>query len=378
MNPSQILTGQIFALERSLGRAKESVTRQGQEANSKLLRRVHGRFENDLLGLRNRCLSLSKRIANEDPGEAAWAQFGKLQAEAWELMKECLAFLEGALVRKAGIDGGVCDLADAMLYELSEKTDMCWQRFTLAAAGEFFSTISGIIRLRYTDTDIWNLPIAAHEFGHFVSSTGIFKEEFDEITRVQKGKKPSYESHLRELFSDLFATYALGPSLVLNCALLRFSPVGAYQEASTHPSASQRIWWMLETLAKMDESEGNPTHNAVAAEVKEAWTAAVKAAGENEVLSDDEISRLRGWLAELYDLVDSRIPGVRYRSFLRAQEYIQAFRNDQGPQLRDEDQIPDVLNGAWGYRLGAASAKGYEVDQIGKKAFAICATISRR
>ena len=127
---------------------------------------MRGRFGNDLLGLRNRCQSLRLRIQGVSI-EAGRGQLEKLQGDASNLLGECLAFLEGGLVRAAGLDGGVCALADKMFEALNDQTDLGWQRFTLVAAGEFYSTLSGIVRLRFTDTDIWSLPVAVHEFGHF-------------------------------------------------------------------------------------------------------------------------------------------------------------------------------------------------------------------
>ena len=375
MTAAELLMGQITAVERSLSRASDSLDAQEKAVSSALLKRVRGRFGNDLLGLRNQCQSLRSRIQGGASAEAGWGQLDKLQADASDLLRECLAFLEGGLVRAAGLDGGICALADKMFEALNDQTDLCWQRFTLLAAGEFYSTLSGIVRLRFTDTDIWSLPVGVHEFGHFVSATPRFAE-FTEMSDREKGNDPRYESHLRELFSDLFATYALGPSLVLTCALLRFSPSGA--ESNTHPSNAQRVWWMLETLASMDNTEGDAMFAPIAARIRDSWTAAVKASGQPETLTDKEISRLRPWLLDLYDLVNSRLPMVRYRNILRAQDMFQGFRDDHTPALRPEDGIPDVLNAAWLYRLNTADPNASDLRRIGDQAFQMCENIANR
>jgi hypothetical protein len=377
MTPVDLLVGQIRAVERSLDRASDSLSKQPKAVGSALLQRVRGRFENDLLGLRNRCGDLRSRIQAGASAESGWANLVKLQKDSSDLLRECLAFLEGALVRTAGLDGGVCALADKMLDGLNQKTDLGWQRFTLVAAGELYSTISGIVRLRFTDTDIWSLPVAAHEFGHFVSGTPRFAQ-FAELTDSEKRTDRRYEFHLRELFSDLFATYALGPSLVLACALLRFSPANAFAESDTHPSNAQRVWWMLETLACMDKTEREGMYEPIAGKIRECWAAALKASGQAQALSDAEIVRLRPWLLDLYDLVNSRIPVVRYRSLLRAQEMRQALRNGQTPAQRNEDEIPDVLNAAWLYRLNMSDLNAYEIDGLGEKTFQMCENIANR
>jgi len=377
MTAADLLISQIKAVEQSLERASESLGAQQAADGSGLLPLVRGRFGNDLLGLRDRCRSLRTRVQGGASAETGWANLVKLQKDSSELLRECLAYFEGSLVRRAGLDSGVCALADKMLDELSQKTDLGWQRFTLVAAGEFYSTVSGIVRLRFTDTSVWSLPVAAHEFGHFVSATPRFAE-FKELTDGEKLKNPRYESHLREFFSDLFATYALGPSLALSCALLRFSPAGAFDESDTHPSNAQRIWWMLETLASMDKTEADPMYDSIAAKIRAGWGAALKAAGLSETISDAEVARLRPWLLDLYDLVNSRVPMVRYRNILRAQEMYQAFRNGQTPSIRNEDGIPDVLNAVWLYRLNMTDFNPYELDQIGEKAFQMCANIANR
>ena len=112
------------------------------------------------------------------------------------------------------------------------------------------------------------------------------------MTGHEKESDPRYESHLQELFSDLFATYALGPSLALTCVLLRFSPSRA--ESYTHPSNSQRVWWMLETLSNMDKTEGDHTFSTIADKCRESWTAALQASGEPEALSDGEMRACAG------------------------------------------------------------------------------------
>jgi hypothetical protein len=380
MTPPDVLKSQISALEKSLDRAGDSLEKQGTAINTKLLQSVKGRFKNDLEGLRNRCQSLRKRIDGGASPESGWTHLANLQQDSTDLLQECLAFLEGALVRSNRFDGGICALADSMLLRLSQTADLGWRRFTLAAVGEVYSTMSGIVRLRFTDTDIWSLPVAVHEFGHFAAGAPTFSE-FAQIAADAKNQDARYESHLRELFSDLFATYALGPSLVLACVLLRFSPVNAYAESKTHPSNAQRVWWMLETLAAMDESDGGePILGPLAGKIRAGWTEALKASGQAEALPDAEVARLRPWLLDLYDLVNSRVPVVRYRSlsFLRAQQIQQALRNSQTPLLRDEDEIPDVLNAAWLYRLQAPSLNTYEFDGIAEKAFVMCEQIANR
>jgi hypothetical protein len=375
MTAADILSGEIVAIDRALDRANTALRTLGDAAGSALLKRVRGLFENAILAHRAKCQSLRQRIEGGASVEAGWSELAAIELETSDLLRECLAFMEGALVRHGGFDGGMCALADSMLDDLSSKSDLGWQRFTLVAAGEFYSTVSGIVRLRFTDTDIWNLPVSVHEFGHFAAAAPRFGD-FEAMTAREKAVDLRYESHLRELFSDVLATYALGPSFAMACALLRFNP--ATGESKTHPSSAQRVWCMLQTLAKMDETEGDAMFAPIAARIGQNWSAALKAGGQSETLSDAELKRLRPWFFELYDLVNAHAPALRYRTILRAQEMHSALRQGQTPALRDDDGIPDILNAAWIYRLNMGSFNAFELDQIGSGALEMCESIAYR
>jgi hypothetical protein len=375
MNPASILTGELVTAERALDRASRSLDALGDAGGSELLTRVRGRFDNQLEGSRDKCRGLRQRIEQGASVEAGWSELEILQREISDLLGECLAFVEGALARRSGFDGGICKLADSMLDALSRKADIGWQRFTLVAAGEFYSTLSGIVRLRFTDTDIWSLPVCVHEFGHFAASTQQFAE-FGAIAAREKQKDTRYDSHLRELFSDIFATYALGPSLAIACALLRFVP--STGETQTHPSNAERLWCMLQTLTKMDEREIEPMFGPIAAKTGKMWADALKVDSPMHALSNEEYDRTRSWFLELYDLIEAQTRALRYGSILRAKEMYISLRQSGSVLLRDDDQISDVLNAAWLYRLNAGGFNAFEFDQIGSKAFAMCESIANR
>jgi hypothetical protein len=377
MTPAAVVTGQVAALLQSVSQVNGLLDRFGQmqAPASNLLQRVKGRFRNDLLGLKKRCTDLYKIVQDGKASETDLGALAKLEREALDLFRECLAFLEGASIRASGIDGGICQIADSMLYNLSRANDLGWERFTLVAVGEFFSTRSGIVRLRFTDTRIWNLPVATHEFGHYVSGLPAFSDF--QTTAANAARKDSrFGSHLGELFSDLFATYAMGPSYFLNCALLRFGLSNAADESTTHPSSSQRVWWMAATLAKMDEGSVRPIYADVISEVKDLWEHGLALANQPQ-LPEGEISRLRQWLVDLYDLVDSRLPNAKYGRWYRAQDMLQSFQNGDGePDLRDDDSIPDILNAVWLYRLQMRDINSFELDQIEKSAFDLCTKLA--
>src|ERR1700722_15724712 len=98
-----------------------------------------------------------------------WGEFDINRRKSEDLVAKCLALTEGAIARSKEIDGGMCDIADVLLDELERSADLGWKRFTLPAVGESFSNLEQIIRIRFPSRDIWSLPVAAHEFGHFAA-----------------------------------------------------------------------------------------------------------------------------------------------------------------------------------------------------------------
>src|SRR5207247_6940158 len=109
-----------------------------------LLDRIQARFQNDLNRGLKQIASLRDKI-RETPDnaslETAWAAFGPLRSQSEAVLSECLAFIEGALARTHGVDAGLCRLTDSLLYDLSGRSDIGWNRFTILADGEFFACL---------------------------------------------------------------------------------------------------------------------------------------------------------------------------------------------------------------------------------------------
>ena len=378
MNTRSILLGQIDSSINSVGQALDHL-KPGQ-LDSGLLQRVEARFNIDLNKALRQLRSLHDdvcQLPQQAPLESGWARYLGLRREAEAVLRECLAFIEGVLARMHAIDGGFCRLTDAMLYDLSRRTDLGWSRFTILADGEFFAGLSGIIRIRFPDLTIWNLPISAHEFGHYVAQA-MKDSTLAEMIEREKRKDARYEAYLKEHFADLFATYSMGPAFAFLCGLLRFSPPSAFHKGATHPSHAHRMWWILEALRSMDKAQGGgpPLYAYIIGQIKEFWTASLAAAGQTNALEEADLSRLRQWLAELFDAADLNFSGVHYRGWLRAQDLAQEFRSKRVPTLNNDDRLPDVLNAAWLCRSEAEN--GYFVSWLADEAFKLCTELAGR
>ena len=343
--------------------------------DSALLERIQARFENDLKRSLNKLVQLRdsvKQLGDDGSLELPWGQLNNLRAGAAPVLEECLAFIEGALTRSQGVDGGLCRVTDSMLYELSRRTDIGWNRFTILAAGEFFASISGIIRINFPDLTFWNLPVAAHEFGHYVAAN-LKDPALRAMIDREKRTEPKYEAHLNEHFADLFATYTMGPCFGLACGLVRFSPASAFQRSATHPSFAHRVWWIVEALRSIEQLRGGPPlYDYIAGELEKSWQASLSAAGQNTQMEIEDTRRLRGWLAEMLEIVDGNLAGALYGGWLRAQALAASFRAKEVPALTRTDRIPDVLNAIWLCRSEQETADAYQISWLADKGFELC------
>jgi hypothetical protein len=287
-----------------------------------------------------------------------WEQLKDIENECRPLFAESLQFLQGTLFRRAGLDSGYCNLADAMLFDFKEHTGLDWNRKTIFAENEYFTGLAQIIRLRFPHYTIWELPVAAHEFGHFAAGEILARVEPQLFTQIlnREGLQAD-ERNLRllhEQFADLFAVYALGPAYACTCLLLRFSPLASDQDGYEHPSEVSRAYWILRTLQIMDEEDETQPMFGVRQDLESAWGKARLAVNRIWPLPPEIRLPLNERLETLYRrAVNKRLVGARYKSLSDAYRLYDKLKRAEHPSEAEEKyyNMQDVLNGAWLARL---------------------------
>lgn len=315
-----------------------------------------------------------------------WVDFRKIRQACVPLFEESLALVEGALVRGAKLDNGLCQIADALLDELSTKADVAWGRFTILAEGEFFGEMAQIIRLRFPEVSIWNLPIAAHEFGHFVGPElkqpgpfGTFRYPFQEELKISAQESPQSWSFLHEYFADLFATYTLGPAFACTCILLRFDPMTAFQDTGKHPGYAKRFYMIRKTLEKMNIG----SYLGIVNYLDNVWQQSLKAAEIGELLQPEMTQSLDGLLEKLYDLVTTELAPIQYKDLPRAYRLSRLLLEEREATdiVEPEHTLVDALNAAWICRIEVEDKYDNPVSQvsrIGTRTVRVCQEIMRR
>jgi hypothetical protein len=243
---------------------------------------------------RDELSELQHMISGQGASAHSWVKLGKQSRLCREVFGECLGFLGSGLIRSNTLaKDDICEIADALLYELNNNLhwSVKWQGVTLLAEGNFFTETTGLIRLPFPDDGIWNLPISVHEFGHFIGPRirdGWGNSPFDSFLRSKEEDNLQKEgddqlseeeleqqsSHLKELFSDLFAVYSLGPAFACSCILLSFNPANAKtsEDSQTHPGYAKRVHFMLEVLKRMGQEGRNEAYGKIRDHLSELWT----------------------------------------------------------------------------------------------------------
>jgi hypothetical protein len=329
----------------------------------------------DLAPMRPVPAGTSATIATSAPSiAAAWALLAECQAYAAEL-RELREFVEGALLREAGIDGGFLSVADDLVeHHLAKYSRTPWT--SLVIHGEFTHTTGGdeIIRLAFPSYDVWSLPFIAHEYGHHVVSRleavdGSGERPLRDFIRShpetegplndeRSGTQMSgfRRSWVEEAACDLFGLYAVGPALALALVHLErsFDPRFADRDQRTHPPANLRVALLMAALDLLGHRLKLNLHGFVARHLRERWkTAVTRATGVAPGTPPTAVQTLAD---DLLDLVIHHLPaGLAYTSISRANVVKRILLDGYG-QTGVDTSIADVLNGAWLARLHSPAA----------------------
>jgi hypothetical protein len=287
-----------------------------------------------------------------------------------------LALINGARSRwQSTRHAKLAQVADHLISELSDKLKaIAWKRFTFEAEGEAFAENTHIIRLRFPTRDIWNLPIAAHEFGHFLSSQIRVPNDalrFVNVLGSADDVRPDKRWYfLNEFFADAVATFALGPAYPYSCLLLRFNPVRAWSDTDgKHPPDGHRAELILRVLNRMDgEADSKNKFGGTVQKLTEFWRKALAASGVSLEASVEIKTELDSLADEIYArILKPVVPRLRYNTLPTAFKR-QKLLSDVNEPLPEALLLTDLLNAAWRERL----QNGVSASSVNDRLLTVC------
>jgi len=396
MDQHSIMSSQLHALTQQLSWAETALEKA--EIKPRIKKAAEIGFAVLFKQRRDELSELQRMISKQGASAHSWVKLGKQSRRCREVFGECLGFLGSALIRSnTQAKDDICEIADALLYELNNNLhwSVNWQGATLLADGNFFTETTGLIRLPFPDYGIWNLPISVHEFGHFIAphirdgrghspfesflrskeEDNLQKEGDDQLSEEELEQQ---SSHLKELFSDLFAVYSLGPAFACSCILLSFNPADkpTCEDSETHPSYAKRVYFILEVLKQMDRDEGDEPYRKIREHLSELWTTNSKMVGA-PCLQTKEAQALNYLLFQLHPIINGNIPTARYKGWTLAVDLYEKFFLKSGPltALAPNATIADVLNAAWIWRLSLTHETAELVEEGHLRASELCRAI---
>ncbi len=279
--PGRHLAATRASLDDYLGRLN-GLLEEAEEAASDLprraeLRRVRQRLDAAIGRMADPLQAKLEALAaaDENPVAGRWAKLRSIADGIDTLAAELLPVALGGLARAAGLDRGMCALAERLVDALARWT-VSGQRVVVPAPREQTSTRTWVVGLPLREGSIWSLPIVAHEFGHVVAAD--LKDQFNQRLgenllngswRDRPGLPPEATrlpgplpfDRAGELFADVFAAYCTGPAYAA-ALMSRSIPAGAWASSTDHPPwgwrmrAVQRalgpgpLAWVLEWVAQ--------------------------------------------------------------------------------------------------------------------------------
>jgi hypothetical protein len=369
-----ILRAQIELLTANLGRCRDALSMP--DVCEMLPGKVRERFIGELAAHERILADLSAQVGTGRRVDLLWEALEGQRHDVEPRMAEALALLSGVLVRRAKLDLGLCEIADALLDEFSAATYLAGERLTILAPQESYAQRTQIIHLRFPELTVWALALAAHEFGHLVAQDLLELRpdgsyEAPVATEIDDSEFPV--AHARELFADVFATYVLGPAYPATAILLRFNPAeaGAPDERSTHPSDLKRAHVMIHALRSLSAlRRGHRPYDQVGTMIEDAWRDAVRGAGGEPLVVADVAGDLDYLVDHVFlPLLRDKLAAARYSSWSAANRLARDLGAEgPAPEADAGLRCADVLNAAWIARLEHGRDRG-DVDAIGVDAF---------
>lgn len=375
MKPQDLLLARLDAFATGCDEAEKAINSKG--INTKLYQRAAPDLVHRISEQRKRIAEQRSRIEKNHFSADSWNRLQTDEEEGSTLFGECLAFLQAARARGHDVDADLCEIADALLDELAGGlTNIDWKRFTVLATEEFFRDLAQIIRVRFPFSGIWDLPVSAHEFGHFVagrlnvgrpggSHSLPFQEYKEGFKRQHADRGDEWMFYLEEYFADVFATFALGPAYACTCLLLRFGPVSAHDENDKqHPSYAKRAYAILQTLRRMSQEKDAQELKTAADALGEFWNQALTSAGQSTTVPEEEF--VGGLVSNFYEMLKSGAPGARFNRWETAKKQCPWVENGKLPDgIQAADlKISDLLNTAWLCRMTPGTNSGVLSDNV--------------
>lgn len=246
-------------LERGRLRSADVAMDQVADRLPKLCRAAGARLCGAVASNDRKLKDLAQSIRRDGANANRLEKLENLRRAVDRVVRESYALATGAVLRAEHLDGGACDVAERLIADLAALVDERLARPVVPADSEFLHRATDVVRRRLPDYGLWDLPVMAHELGHLVTDLKVYDAEYELRLGVDESLRGGWPgcstAQGEELFCDVFATFALGPSYPCALLLHRLDPTAPADTAdpnATHPPDAVRAMAVLEALRQLD------------------------------------------------------------------------------------------------------------------------------
>jgi hypothetical protein len=288
------------------------------------------------------------------------------------LFDECLMYVHAARSRGTDVDSDLCELTDLLFEEIAGRLKaISWNNYSTFASSDSYDLRTDVIQIRYPLSTVWDIPIAVHEFGHFLSrriqqqaggsmclpleiqKAAVVEQKQATQAQASTHQAIDWQVYMDELFADILAAYAIGPAFAFSAVGLRFDPLTSTVHLDgKHPPYADRTFAILETLRRL---KGAKTElDAPINLVESFWATACRTAKKSAQPSEADQQWISTQVSSVVGTVNAAEPDFAFTGWGRAQEISTSLRQTSPPAPQDLP-IADVLNAAWIVRFRPGS-----------------------
>lgn len=410
MDPSAVLVSRLDSLRNSLTIVLDNLRREVWQPRSDAQLLLE-EYIWDALGpliqrleLQRTTLDQLKKDVTAAGGAApalqqAWTQYTKIQQGSQTYLRECLEITGSLAIRNKELDRRIFHIADELIRSCLQISGPDAHYYVMVHGVEdtLSRTRTRIIRLRFSEWTLWDLPLAFHELGHVVILQQLSEEnraDYDDTRRLtefrdrlrtwltehypdlaEQGAKTWAETRVRVLLADAFAAYIMGPAYASAAIMLRLNP--AFPAQRDRPADVARAEVVLGVLHALNARAEIPKpYTDVIKALQEAWQSAVTQAADAVELDQPASAWLQSLAAEFVETV---APAFIYNraiypdgGWTTAQQWAAAWQEQRKKNAdlnvpKPEGKLRDVLNAVWLYRLRRPLEDHKEVAKVGQQ-----------
>jgi hypothetical protein len=277
--------------------------------------------------------------------DAAWSSYQEKYADVRLLFSEYLEFMSGLALRDAGLDEGMCDLAEELIrtYRLNDHN---YEFLSIPGRlGAVRVTWARVIRMGFPEWTIWALPLTAHDIWFELA-----REDVD--ARETLGQIDVSSPDIQECMAEAFALWLTGPAYAYAAFFLRLDPFTAHQTGEHQATDEARAYAIQKMWELMDKAEpDNRPYSSHRKDLDDEWNQSIQFAKPVGGLAPEVKDNLDKTIPALFDRLHNKTyGGYNTTAWSRIQMWPEAILNDSPVSVAGAE-YRDVLNAVWLARI---------------------------